>query len=835
MITNTFYTSVYQMGNRMLVRGFENGSPFSRKVEFSPTLFIDGKKTNEPSDWKTLDGKKVYPIKPGTIRECKDFIENYKDVHGFGIYGLNQYEYQYIAETYKGDLAPDTSLIRIATVDIETKTEYGFPDIKTANEEILLISVMDNITKKIVTFGNGPFKNTRADVTYFQASTESEMLRQFMSFWRNNTPDVITGWNVDGFDIPYLVRRMRYLNIDCEFLSPWGLIRDYTTMINDEKVEKFSLAGIAILDYLDLYKKFTFTPRESFKLDHISECELGEKKLENPYDTFKEFYTKDFQKFVLYNIHDVYLVDKLEDRLKLIVLAYTLAYKAKVNYEDVYSPVRTWDILIYNYLADRNITVPFKTSSKATSFVGGYVKDPIPGMHKWVASFDLTSLYPHIIMQYNMSPETITDTQLYAPIDGLVEKEVDTSEAHEKNLSMSGNGWCYTKDKIGFLPDLMDSLFKDRRAAKNQMLKLEQEYESNKDPALEQEIARLDTLQTALEVTLNSGYGAVTNAYFRYFDMRIGEGITLSGQLAVRWIGRKLNEFMNKSFKTTGVDYVIYSDTDSCYLSLDTFVTNYAKDKTTVQKIELMNKFCQEVIQPYLDKSYKEMADYLNAYDQKMKMKLEVLADSGIFYKKKQYLLNVYSSEGVVYAEPKLKIIGLNMIKSSTPEICRDNLRSSIKLALTGTEQDIRNFNSDFKAKFFAAPAPDIASPRGANNIVEDSDKDRIYKKQKGVTTPIHVRAALLYNHHLKRLGLDKKYHLISNGEKIKYVYLKMPNPFYENVIGFPGGVLPKEFGLDDYIDYDLQYEKAFKDQLDALIAPMGWSLTEKASLFDFM
>ena len=414
-------------------------------------------------------------------------------------------------------------------------------------------------------------------------------------------------------------------------------------------------------------------------------------------------------------------------------------------------------------------------------------------------------------------------------VESLINKEIDFFGLKHLNLSMAGNGWCYRKDVRGFLPDLMDSLYKDRNSSKKQMLKLEQEYELSKDPALEKEIARLDTLQLAIKVTLNSGYGAVTNQYFRYYDMRIGEGITISGQLASRWVARKLNEFMNKTFKSNDNDYVIYSDTDSVYLSLDQFVQQYGSDKDTTKKIEMMNKFCQEIIQPYIDKSYVELAEYMNAYEQMMKMKLEVLADSAIFYKKKKYLLNVHSSEGVLYSEPKLKVKGLSMIQSSTPEICRDSLRESIKLALMGSELDIRKFSSEFQEVFNSSSVEQISFPRGVNNLTEFWNERSIYSKG----TPIHVRASLLYNHHLKRLKLDKKYPLIKNGDKIKFVYLKLPNPFYEDIIGFPS-TLPKEFGLDGYIDYDTQFKKAFTNALDDLIEPMGWKLTHSASLDDF-
>jgi DNA polymerase elongation subunit (family B) len=835
------YTNVFQYGNKILVRGYDhNGKPYKQKVNFEPTFFINNSKENNTSEWKTLEGRTVYPLKPGSIKECKEFIERYKDVEGFDVYGLNQYEYQYITDRYPEEIIPNTSLIKICTIDIETKTEFGFPDINAANEEILLISIMDNRTKQIRTYGTGEFNNENPNVTYVKCASESQMLRMFLDYWNLNTPDVITGWNVEGFDIPYLVHRLRRLGLDENELSPWKVVFEHKKYQNSgiragvntdkgEPVLSYTLNGIAVLDYMAMYKKFTFTARESYRLDHIAEIELGENKLDNPYDTFKEFYTNDFDKFVKYNIHDVYLVDKLEDRLKLIILAFTLAYKAKVNFQDVYSPVRTWDILIYNYLTEKKIAVPLKSSSKAVPFVGGFVKDPIAGLHNWVCSFDLTSLYPHIIMGYNMSPETISDLNVSVSVEDLVSKSINLDILKGQDVAMAANGSTYRRDVRGFLPELMQSLYNQRKTSKNEMLKLQKEYEKTKNPATDKEIARLSTLEQAIKVTLNSGYGAVTNAYFRYFDIRIGEGITKTGQLASQWVSRKLNEFMNKALKTKDVDYVIYSDTDSCYLSLEKVVNEHATDKDTTGKIQFMTDFAIKVLQPYIDKSYQEMADYTNAYEQMMKMKLEVIADVGIFYKKKKYLLNVHSSEGVVYSEPKLKVKGLSMIQSSTPEICRDSLRKSIKVALSGSEKEVREFNKGFRNKFNAHTVEEISFPRSVNGIDVYGSSNGIYSKG----TPIAVRGALLYNHHLKRLKLDKKYTLIHNGDKIKFIFLRKPNPFHENVIAFPTE-LPKEFGLHDYVDYDTQYEKAFKDSLTDLVEPMGWTVDDVSNLEDF-
>jgi len=815
-------------GNKILVRGYDKqGRPFRHKVDFKPTLFVDAKKTDQISEWKTLEGKTVYPIKPGSIKESKEFLERYKDVTGFTTYGINQFEYQFISDTYPDVIKADTSLIKICSIDIETTTEEGFPNVNQANEAILLITIKDNHTKLIRTYAYNDYVNTNPNVTFIKCASELQMLTMFLQSWVMNTPDVVTGWNVNNFDIPYLVNRLRRFGLDADTLSPWNILRDQKSRETD--IITYSIGGIAILDYLELYKKFTFTSRENYRLNTIAEIELGERKLENTYDTFKEFYTKSWQEFVDYNIHDVELVDKLEDRLKLIELSFILAYKAKINYEDVYSPVRTWDILIYNYLSKKKIAVPLKSAARPIPFEGGFVKDPIAGLHNWVCSFDLTSLYPHIIMQNNMSPETISDTTMAVKVDALVYKDIDLNYIHGVNVAMAANGSCYRKDIRGFLPSLMQELYDERNLSKKQMIRLQKKYEENKDPKTGKEIARLSTLEQAIKVTLNSGYGAVTNAYFRYFDMRIGEGITMTGQLASQWISRKLNEYLNKALKTLDVDYVIYSDTDSCYLTLDKVVQIHAKNKDTLGKIEFMTNFALKILQPYIDKSFQELADYTNAYEQMMKMKLEVIADVGIFYKKKKYLLNVYSSEGVVYAEPKLKVKGLSMIQSSTPEICRDSLRASIKVALSGSEAEVRQFKKTFQTKFNSHSAEDISFPRSVNGIDTYGTSKGIYAKG----TPIAVRGALLYNHHIKRLNLDKKYTLIKNGDKIKFIYLKMPNPFHENVIAFPQN-LPKEFGLDGYIDYDTQFEKAYTDSLVDLVEPMGWEINDVSNLNDF-
>ena len=828
-----FYTNVAPYGDKMFVIGYDKGRRYMRKVDFYPTLFVTSK---EPSKYTTLDGQYVDEMKPGTIKETRDFVKRYEDVAGFQVYGNTNYAYQYISDNYDGDVHWDMEQIKVFTIDIETEVESGFPDIRSANEEILLITVKDLHQKKIVTFAQtkyGEYHSDRADVTMFNCRDEQQLLKEFMIWWQQNYPDVITGWNTDFFDVPYLIKRIsRELGETfAKKISPWGIINERNTFIKGNEELHYDISGISQLDYLELYKKYTYTKQESYRLDYIAQEELGDKKKENPGNDFKDFYTNYWKDFVEYNIHDVELVDQLEDKMRLLELHLTMAYNAKINFEDVYSQVRMWDTIIYNHLRKKNIVIPMKVSNggKSEQFEGAYVKDPIIGQHKWMASFDLNSLYPHLIMQYNISPETLTSEKISVTVDKLLNKEIDTSYAKRRDLALTANGWTYRKDVKGFMPELMEQMYVNRSKYKKQMLKVEQEYQNDKSKKhLLKEISRLNNLQMAMKIALNSAYGAMGNQYFRYFDIRMAEGITTSGQLSIRWMANKLNAMLNKTLKTQDKDFVVAIDTDSIYLTLEELVEKVAKDKDTAGKIKYMDRVCEEVIQPFIDQGYQELAEYMNAYAQKMVMKREVLADKAIWTAKKRYVINVHNSEGVQFAKPKVKVMGLEMVKSSTPAVIRDKLRDSLQVILHGTEKDLHKYVMDFKREFDKMPVEDIAFPRSCNGLKNYAGSP-IYIKG----TPIQVRAALLYNHHCKRLGIDRKYQAIRDGDKIKFVYMRTPNPIQEDVIAFIQQ-LPKELKLEAYIDYDLQFQKVFLDALQIVIEPLGWKTQEETSLEDF-
>ena len=827
-----FYTNVQLIGNQFLVRGYENGKSFETRDEFIPTLFVKSKKE---SKYKTLSGECVEPIQPGYVRDCREFYKKYDSVDGFEIYGNDRYIYQYISEKYPEDeIKFDISKIKLITLDIEVASEQGFPDVESCVEEILAISIQDYTTKKIITWGVKPFNNVRKDVTYHLCASEHALLNSFINYWMQNTPEVVTGWNLELYDIPYIAKRLNRVLGEklMKRLSLWGLVTEGETYINGRKHTTFDVGGVTQLDYLNLYKKFTYKAQESYRLDYIAEVELGQKKLDHSeFDTFKEFYTKGWQKFIEYNIVDVELVDRLEDKMKLIELALTMAYDAKVNYSDVFYQVRMWDTIIYNYLKKRDIVIPPRSKSqKNEKYAGAYVKEPVPGKYDWVVNFDLNSLYPHLIMQYNISPETLMEERHpTATVDRILNQELNF-DAY-KDYAVCANGAMFRKDTRGFLPELMQKMYDERVIFKNKMIEAKKQYEKTPTNALVKDISKYENFQMARKIALNSAYGAIGNQYFRYYKLENAEAITLSGQVSIRWIEAKMNAYINKLLKTEDVDYVIASDTDSIYLNMGPVVETVFKgrEKTTESIVSFLDKVASLELEKYIEGSYQELADYVNAYDQKMQMKRENIADRGIWTAKKRYILNVWNSEGVAYTEPKLKMMGIEAVKSSTPAPCRKMIKDALKLMMSGTEEEVIEFIDNARKEFKQLPPEQISFPRSASDVNKYKSSASIYAKG----TPIHVRGALLFNHYIKEAKLTNKYSLIQNGEKVKFVYLKKPNTIHENIISFIQE-FPKELNLDKYIDYDLQFEKAFLEPLKIILDAIGWNVTKINTLESF-
>jgi DNA polymerase elongation subunit (family B) len=821
------------------------------KIEYAPTLFLP---VNKNTEWKTLSGDNLEPKKFENMRSARDFAKKYEDVQNFKIFGNSSFEYAFIAETQPGMIDWNIDELKISIIDIEVGSENGFPDPYKATEPITAIAIR-SLNGDMVVYGCGEYDkekdetNKGKNVTYIKCRDEYTLCKTFLTDWEKDSPDVVSGWNIKFFDIPYLVNRFnRILGEDnTRKLSPWNNVYAREKVIRGKNVTSYDLTGIAVLDYIELYKWYApgGKSQESYRLDNIAHVELGKKKIDySEYDNLHQLYRLNFQKFIEYNIVDVELVIELENKLKLIELGLTLAYDTKTNYEDIFAQTRMWDSLIYSYLFEKNIIVPPKIiKNKTEAFEGAYVKEPQVGAHDWVASFDLNSLYPHLMMQYNISPETLIDPEEYTDemrgvlgqvvtVDRLINGDIDTSKLSD--VTLTPNGQFFRTDIQGFLPKMLEEMYEDRKKFKKLMLKSKQDYENETDESKKREIknlvARYDNLQLAKKVSLNSAYGALGSQYFRFYDLRMALGVTTAGQLSIRWIEKALNGYLNKLLKTNNEDYVIASDTDSIYLRLGELVNTVYKDKSDPNAIiSFMDKVCEQKIQPFIDKSYQDLAAYVHAYSQKMQMKREGLSDKGIWTAKKRYILNVYNNEGVQYKEPQIKVMGLEMVKSSTPAAIREKMKEVIQLMMKGTETDVQEFILNFREQFKKLPPEDISFPRGLNGLTEYSDSVMMYKKG----TPIHVRGAILYNHYLKQYDLVKKYPLIQEGEKLKFTYLKVPNHFKEDVISYPGR-LPKEFNLDDYIDYETQFNKAFVEPVKVILDCLSWQVEKQNSIESF-
>jgi len=846
----SFYTNVQTIGNSILFRGVsENGKRFKDRIEYHPTLYIP---TKEETKFRTLEGNPVGEIQPGTMKECREFIAKYKEVGNFDIYGNDKFEFSFIAEHFPEEhIDYDMSQIKIAYIDIEVGSENGFPSVENATEVVSAITL--KIGKNCYVFGCGEFQHDRSDVFYLKCSSERALLEKFFQMWDKESPDIVTGWNVETFDIPYLVNRAKRLFDEKKnpyrLLSPWKKIREYMMFgMGGREMQAYEIYGVEILDYLQMYRKFTYVNQESYRLDHIAFVELGESKLDySEQGSLHLLYKNDYQKFIEYNIKDVELVERLEGKLKLLEMVISLAYLCKVNYGNTFGQVRMWDTLIYNNLLRKNIVIPPKTRShKSSEFEGAFVKDPIIGAHDWVVNFDLNSLYPHLIMQYNLSPETLITDELPSDlqeikdtrpkVDGLLNKSISLDALKKNGVTYTPNNEFYRVDKQGFLPEMMQQIYNDRVKYKGLMIetkkKLQKEKDTQKRFELNNLISKYFNMQLNLKITLNSAFGAMGNEHFRYFDQRIAEAVTTSGQLSIRWIEKEINQYLNGLLKPEEEkDYVVAVDTDSVYIRMDDLVKQVfgetIEDKTKV--IDFLDKVCSEKMEEIIDKSYQELATYVNAFDQKMIMKRENIADRAVWTAKKRYIMNVFDSEGVRYDEPQLKIMGIEAIRSSTPSACKDKMKHIFKIIMNGTEDDAINYIENFKEEFSTLAAEDIFFPRSVRGLSKYHDASQLYIKG----TPIHVKGALIYNKLLKDKKLLQSYPTIKDGEKIKFAYLKKPNPVGDTVIAILNN-LPDEFDLKEYIDYDLQFSKAFIEPMSSVMNSVGWKTEHISTLEDF-
>ena len=854
-----FWTNVSLQRNDLLVRGVKDGKRFKSRIPVQPHIYVDD--PTGQSEWRSINGKPVKRLDFPNVKAIMDFRNEHDPIENFNQYGLQTSKswyyiyYDYLYNEYPGTVEYDPKQIKVAVIDIEVAADEGFPDIETAPKPITAIAVAYG--SYVAVWGCGEFKSKDPNHFYIKCKDEHDLLSKFVDNWSQLQIDVITGWNTETFDIPYLINRCHQIigENPTKKLSPWRLLDENSRLKAMTGHSGWDIIGINHIDYLAAYKKFTYSQQESYSLDNIANVELGERKIDySEYGDLMGLYKNNYQKFIEYNIKDVLLVKRLEEKMKLLELMYAIAYDAKVNLNDAFTSVRLWDVMITNYLLDKKIVVPrVGNGEKDRKNVGGHVKDPHKGMQEWIVSFDLNSLYPHLIMQYNISPETYKGMSEHrTSIDNILDGGYDHIQHDE--FTIGGSGALYSKDFRGFLPTLMDRTYQDRVVFNNKKKEAQRKLQKmdKDDPEYtktENEVAAMHNMQMAKKIQLNSAYGALANPYFRWHKMEHAEAITKSGQLAIRWIENKINDYFNNEFNRDPVaghdkDYVVAIDTDSVYVTFKKVIESgmlhdpetgevYTLDTDTDVLVEAIHHYVKKTIEPLIDKWYQELADYTNAYAQKMIMKREVIADRGVWTAKKHYALNVWDNEGFrLHDKSYLKIMGIESVRSSTPRVCRTAIDDALRTMLNKSEDDFIDFIQKFKEKFFSMPFEDVAFPRGVSDITkwEYNDGRHIIPK-KGC--PIHVRGSITFNNMIRENNLLGQYHEIANGDKIKFCYLKLPNPTVEHVIACPAA-LPKQFGLDKYIDYDKQFEKSFLEPMDSIAQSAGLKTEKIATLEDF-
>lgn len=814
----------------------EDGVRKVEKVRFKPFVGVE---TSKETGWKDIHNRNLQPRTFDCISDLRKWKKENDGV--IDVYGDMPIQYQFIAANYRGKIEIDKRGMNIYNFDIEVISEFGFPKPEDAAHPISAITIQEMVTNKYTSFAYKPLKRIPdGDVTFIQCADERDLFNRFLKFLQDNPAGIFTGWNTKFFDIPYIVHRGQKIvgNAAISRISPLGKLTKHENQDTYGNISiTYTVHGVADYDYKELYDKFNFEPRESYSLDFIAKVELGEEKLkfkENHEDLWS-LYHNDFETYMQYNVRDVELVYLLDQKLGFINLALTMAYKAKCQLEDIYGTVKIWDSMLYNELLDRKMFCPVGTAHQKQEYPGGYVENPKVGMHKWVMVFDVASSYPNSIVSYNMSPETLVDDG-YLPDELLdlrakyIQKEWDVTPFLDQDklkadglgeklaafdVCMAPNGHFFRTDIEGFIPEVVYRLFNERKAIKKEM------KERKKAGATAEELASLDANQQAIKISMNSLYGAMANVYFRYYDIRMASGITMAGQTSVRGVTQHIE-------KRVPLLKNIYNDTDSCFVTMEAALAK--RFPNGVPDLKTATEFCvkmsEQVIEPTIAEFFEMLKVNLNLRRLTLTMEAECVSDICFFLAKKKYAMHQTWVEGTWYLDKdKLKIKGIEIVRTSTPQFCRDALKKCVGLIFsTGAKDEVIAYVKEAEKQFNELPFQAVAFPRGCNGL------EKYAGQEKGV--PIHVRAALLYNRKLQEMNLSDSYKKISEGDKIKFAYVKMPNRFQTDVIA-AFDKLPEEFGLE--VDRKAQWEKTFVSPISSIMDALGWQLDAKqTSLEDF-
>lgn len=821
MFANIFYDynankiHLWEYQNNILTHSIEN---------YTPYCFL----YDENGEYVDLKGKRCRKKSFKSWFEQREFVRNSVNT----LEGDLKPEDRFLIDKYykikEFEKFPD---LNTHIIDIECKADKGFPSADNIENELLSISIYSSLLKKYYVFGVKDYTPKNEFVEYIYCEDEKDLLRKYFKWHRENYPDVITGWNIVGFDIPYILNRAKYI-IGESFIkkySPIGILQEWD--------KKWNIAGISILDYIELYKTFSQNVRESYSLNYISSFEL--KKEKTKFDgTLKDLWKSDWSTFIDYNINDVVLVVELEEKLGYLKLVQAQSYSCRIPFEKFNSSIKKFDNYLISILKERKIVVPTTSHhTQENTIPGGYVSEPKIGYYKNVVSYDFTSLYPHIIMGLNISPETYLgkisegtelDLENFKDVSISEEKKIKIKERIIKdNLIFAPNGVLF-HPKEGFIPFIIKDLYAKRKYYKDKMMVAKKKFEQTKEIQYKKEASVYDSFQYNFKILLNSAYGILANPNYRFFNQDAASSITLMGQKLIKYASEILNLSLKEKFKLNN-DITLYSDTDSVYLDFSE-ILQVMKINDEKKFINLVNTVNDKVIQPFLEQKFLEFSKKHNIKLNYFNLKREVIAIGAVFIQKKKYALYVIDEEGFTLSAPKMKVKGMEIVRSSTPGFCREKIKEVMK-------EIFINFNKDklvskikkIKEEFKNAPIEDISFPRGISGMLK-------YVKNGQITsgTPIQIRASHNYNQVLEKFNLSNKYEKIYDGDKIKFIYLKENNPIHENILAFKEN-FPIESGLGKYIDVDLQFEKSFLAPLEGITDAIQWKIDlDNSSLEEF-
>lgn len=839
---SSFYTNIRLYKSSILHRWIDDNGNRKYRIEqdLQPTLFFN---CNEDTGYKSLYGVNVRPVAYDEIRDANDAIKRFDGVSGVEIFGTRDWALQWSSNKYAGNIKYDISKIMSFFLDIEVSSKDGFPDPIKAAQEITSITIYSTFDKKYHVWSTKDFIPPLDDIVFICCLDERDLLTRMISFWRDDYPDIISGWYSESFDIPYLYNRIVNLfgEKTASQLSPFGKVTLTESGDDLSKEVSVDIYGIDHLDYLKLYKKYKPGGQSSFKLGYISELVLGVGETKIEFDgTLDDLWEQNPQLYIEYNIQDVRLLVRMDQKLKMIHVQVDLAYLAKTNFENVFSPVKFWSCLVYNELIKDNIVLPQdKRHRKDHTYEGAYVKETIAGLYKWVTTFDATSLYPSMVITFNISPETMVPAnevpdELYEyyrqNLVSRITNEEDLSNLYEilckYDMTIAANGQLYYRNKQGIIPRLMKMALDNRSIAKKEMIQLKKKKESINDlqerTSIESTIEALSIREQGLKTVANSGYGALGSEFFILYDTFNAEAITLSGQASNLGLQRKVNKyFVSLGFEDK--DYTLYADTDSCFLHLNQLVTKFNPS----DPIDFLCKVADTQLQKKIDGFCNDIWKYSNVVENRLSFKREKVMSTVCFTGvKKRYFCYVYDNEGVRYSTPKLAITGLETNRSSTPKICREELENALLLIVQEKQDELIELVADVKTRFETLHIEEIAFPRSVNDLAKYSvNNDSLYRKG----TPQQVKAALTHNFFIKEKGLNK-YQPIKSGNKIKFVYMK-PSPYRSEVFGWGDGAYPKELGLEKYVDRLHMFTSAFFNPIKNVTDSIGWQCEDTRNL----